>query len=674
MTPADEPFISATLEPIPGTAAQECSRDLLKEALGHARTLIHPPSGDSTEVAAERMRQTAARSPWWRWLRRGLIVLTVGTALYPGVLSSDAVLAANAARRAPTFMPGYGPYTTEFGLWQVLRTGSPGTLDSYLGDRVSPENRLLLFGDRGAINGTRWLSLWQAHPDDPVLYCRHVVHLVQNGQDLPADFIETGEQIDPGNGWYRYFAAIDWWRRTGNALANKGRPDLDRAIGTTLGGLRAAMAMPRFDSHRDAFLSRQIAAMPPARDYPEIALQRAIIGENAGLLLDSGIDSLTEIARASSHLSSSKEGVPGLFETLCRKLILDSKTVGHQMALGFGSRKLEATLREIATIEPTAEAANRFTRQSKQLQPPMAGKRPLLYSQAQWSFAQPVTVTDRSLLATPEETLPSALAARAMVERLALRFGLLTLLIAFTGCTLAHLRWRKVAGPLAARVTSLLRPVDHAVIAAVSCGLPLILFQFVVRGGDRSILYRPGGWAGATIQGCQLAAFALAVSILVLVIETIRWRLGRRGAVLGVVIRGFNPGWCFAAVALASFAAAWLDLSALPPRLRRIDAALWSMPVLALAWPFLQFWFARGPKPERRLHRCALTRAMMPHLAAGCAIFTTLILLARSEDRRWTALDTFEKARPEHAGNVTNEQERTALATQRQLLEVLDLK
>ena len=139
-------------------------------------------------------------------------------------------------------------------------------------------------------------------------------------------------------------------------------------------------------------------------------------------------------------------------------------------------------------------------------------------------------------------------------------------------------------------------------------------------------------------------------------------------------IRGFNPGWCFAAVALASFAAAWLDLSALPPRFRSIDAALWSMPVLALAWPFLQFWFARGPKPERRLHRCALTRAMMPHLAVGCAIFTTLILLARSEDRRWTRQDTLERVRPEHAGNVTAEQERVALATQRQLLDVLDLK
>ncbi|MGC4016286.1 MAG: hypothetical protein QM755_17450 [Luteolibacter sp.] len=511
-----------------------------------------------------------------------------------------------------------------------------------------------------------------------MLYCRHALQRLRIEGELPGDFVKTGEAIDPGNGWYRFQAGLVTWikaRTSNNAKAGHAAgTSMEESTVRVIDELRAAIAMPRFSSHRDEFISRQIAAFPPARDYPELALQRSCVSAEADQLFDSqylGLTRLPELVSSISRSTIPREDLSRLFESTLRKIALDSKSIGHQKVLLGESNVVPSTLIELGKLLRPSDSTLRHMAQVTQLGTGSKGCMP--QPPERWSFAPVTPIRVPILLASKEETQPTALAVRAMVERLSLRFGLIVMLAGFCGCALAHLRWRKSAGPLAARVASLLRPVDHLLIAFVSLILPISLFQLLVRGGDEGILYCPLDWSSAVIMNSQQASCILAVAIIVLIVEMVCWRLGRRGAVLGMRLRGFHPGWFFAITALAAFGLAKIALSA-PWVSESVASFVWTMPALALSWPVILFFFGRGPKPERKLHRCTLTRAMLPYFALGCMTFTTLIVLAWVEDRHWTALDTVEKASPDRAGNVTLEMERAAVWNQQRLVEALELK
>lgn len=672
VNPEDEAFISATIEPIPGRMDREHSRALLIEALGHTRTLVPPPTGDDIDSATERMKRTGNPSPCRRWFRRAVVIVVVLTALWPGLLSRDTLLSANATRTVGGGSLGFLPRSRNFDLEAVFDIGRRKFIESHVFSMAGSRDRALLSDDPEILGHDRWRSRFESLPDDPVLYNHDVLDRTSAGKDLPEDYVANGDRIDPGNGWYRFAATLVWWRNHRHQLSKMTASERERVLRQSFETIRTAMAMPKFDSHRDAFLSRQIAALPPARDRSQILLQSEFITASALSVFQSDpliLDDLPDLIEASGRADLPQESLHAVWETAFRKIVLDSKCYYHQSYLHRG--RLTLALERLKPLVPEGEARIQLERQLILLRSMASSGSPGLSDDRPWNFGNARFLRSKEMLPDFEEALPAIQSTRAMVQRLALRCGLLVMLAGFTACLIAHLRWKKVVGPLAGRITSLLRPVDHLMILTIALAFPITVFLLLLRGGPWGLIYRDEQWMEAA-QSCRLEAVVLAIAIIVLTVETVRWRLGRRGASLGIQTPGFNPGWIFAMIAIASFATSYAKPSTALGEM--MAPAVTAMPVFALTWPFLLFWFARGPKPERRMHRCVLTRAMLAPLALGCASFTAMILLAHAEDRYWTRRNEMEKIRPDYTGNVTSGQEETAAAMQRQLVQILDLQ
>jgi hypothetical protein len=253
--PHDEAFLEAALSTVALPSDKARCRHVLEDALGHTATLVPPPQGDALETVTLRLQRTAHRPPRRKTLRLVLMAGAVLAALWPGLVSRDVMTSANAT--GISFVP-----------WDGFQTPPARLLEAGIAPRLSPEARLTLFGDISRETATdRWEGAWRAHPEDPVLFNRYAFAVLTAEGTLPDDFLATGAKIDPGNGWYRFFDAAVTWHIT-QTTSKPSDP---------MPAFLEAMAMPRFESHRDEFLRRQIAVLPPARDYGELSLNRRLL-------------------------------------------------------------------------------------------------------------------------------------------------------------------------------------------------------------------------------------------------------------------------------------------------------------------------------------------------------------------------------------------------------------
>jgi len=669
----EERFLQVTLDSVPGAGDKERCRSLLAEALGHTATLVPPPKGDSLETVTKRMEQTAARGGSAKWRRVWLLVV-LAVSLWPGMINPDAINAANAAEVK------FSGYSARYPLWNTcLGTNTARLAEERLTKGLSADARLTLFGDTSqSKDDIRWKVVWEAHPDDPVLYNRYALALLGRTAKLPDDYVETGERIDPGNGWYRCLKAFETWN-----ITVPSRAEWRQQTAVALPEIRKAMAMPRFDSHRDEFVRRQIAALPRPQDYAHIVqLRTLILHEDSALyeVFDRYL-ALWQRALETDQDSPVTDEAPALFKVYAGKLVRDSKCLPHLGRLVAGGF-MQALVQRLVHLVPksTPEEAAKLSSMAGLMEPATVS-----WNRSQPTSFLPVPGLDAwSQKATDQETKPTASAARAMVERLSLRFALLIAVLGLGGCGLCHDRWRRAVRPLPERLGGLLRLSDYGWILAVGWLLPLGIYLTLVRSAGFGLMHRP--ISVSLIANYQFVAFAMVISMLVLTIEMVRWRLGKRGAVLGFQSRGFNPGRWFSALALASFATGWLPTLSfiftywLPSLATRGRVAyqlwppvLWAVPLLALSWPVILFWWGRSHTPERRLHRSTIARVLLAPLALICLTLVGMILLSHEEDRYWTRRDTLETPRTEWAGNLSAEEERTAVARQRRLLEILGM-
>lgn len=73
---------------------------------------------------------------------------------------------------------------------------------------LNRDERIILFGDQSLRSETeRYRALWDLDITNPAYYFEYAMAYQGDHGTLPPDFIEYGEEIDPGNGWYAYIAA-----------------------------------------------------------------------------------------------------------------------------------------------------------------------------------------------------------------------------------------------------------------------------------------------------------------------------------------------------------------------------------------------------------------------------------------------------------------------------------
>ncbi len=662
-------FTDAVLSSITGGTSHEEAHGLIRAALGHTACLVPPPKGDPLEVAILRLEQTAGYGRWRRWLRNGLILLAGLLSFWPGLAQYDAVVSASAAHSS-----GSLPL-----IWTSLDARLSDEMKAVrLAEKVPAERQNLLFKPpKPETSVDRWKALWDSHPSDPVWFSRYSFAVLSSTGELPPDYVATGERLDPGNGWYRFLNSLLEWRSLRARLPSN-LSERERGYTAVLEEIRQAMEMPQFTSHRSECLSRQIAALPKAEDYPGLWLNRAIIEENSDQAYGSDGLWLPELMGLTDNAPSTTNPDPALLETVLKKIVREPISLKRFFLFGGGGLASELaddcdTLLLGGNGDHGPEV-DRFKRIETllALDPyPAAGT--LRFTAVKWSPANPTDGLPTELAVSDAEVAPARFASRSMVERLSLRFALLVPLLSLAICTLGYSPWRESHGPLARRLGSLLRLSDHAWIFCVGFGLPLVAYLVVARAPSFGSLSQPQ-FTNATMASTQLAAFAMTCSMVVTSIEMVRWRLGKRGAAIGMRTFGFNPGWGFVIISFCCFASSVMlgGSHGRFPFSRWIDSGMWMMPVLAMTWPLLLYWFTRGAKPERKLHRATLARAMMAPLASICLLIVAMVLVAFARDRYWTRQDNLESLRPEFAGNLTAEQHRAAVAKQRRLVEILE--
>lgn len=135
--------------------------------------------------------------------------------------------------------------------------------------KIKPADQLLLFGDLQVPPAVRYQSLSKRNPEDAAAYAEDAKQKYA-WQKFPADFLDRADELDPDNGWFRYFAAGVAASESVQAIDAKGGTEYrikDPArFADAIRLMEEAAAEPKFDSYRREMLLRRLKVLPPGED------------------------------------------------------------------------------------------------------------------------------------------------------------------------------------------------------------------------------------------------------------------------------------------------------------------------------------------------------------------------------------------------------------------------
>lgn len=513
--------------------------------------------------------------------------------------------------------------------------------------RVSPADGEILFGDLTARKvEDRWKALAEREPKNPGRYADAALGYLKSNGELPPDFVERGEELDPGNGWYAYFKA-------------RILPILSGDSGTVIEELwDQAVATPRFEDPTRKTWDERIALLPEEDLWADVVAasrftnhemvtpgERFLIGTER-LVVVAAIERAThdpvrlkELTQIWMQLfTNSLNGMRNGSElTSLIEDPFESFISGFSLPIFLSGRGFSEEGGAFADLEAACAAA---------------------------LSASPTPPAPTSLLAARSSTIPShdpaltrpGIAAEwAMHERL-IGWGSVLLLGLLFLIHLAVLQSNRGFNRLAERLGQILRRSDHLLIFLISLGLPLLLYAIATRLPGHGLLTIPLGQAKDprfTLLAILHGAWILAVPLLAL--EATRWRLAVRGRALGMAGRGLHLGMVPLAMLLGTLIGAAV-LPAIPsvwadPKLPLLGLA-GGLAIGALWLLVLIFWHFAAPResfPERLLR---LRVVFWPVLAALLVTAAAMVAL-RGHERHLVSINRFEKSPRTHAGNPT---------------------
>lgn len=682
-------FVDAVMEPLGDDAAR---RDLLEECLGVAETYPRLVEGDSVEVATRRMQKTAGS--FKRRCRLGLVLpglLTLVGAWFcvlgpPAWKSLDQVLLTNRMNAGwsamccthegvpdfPRFGKGHQRYEDEPTLRRFIR-------------RMDPEKRLLLLGDLdAATEGARWKAVWDRHPEEPAHFLAYAIKYWKIHSAWPPDLVETGEKLDPGNGWFRVLAATEKIKSSigepppprltrEERRAQAGKPYVPppkpvRAVlnpGLFAEGhamLEQALAMPRWDSYSAKlerirfeatdvpadfadFSAGQVIGIQQPEDWSEgwgqlFQYREAFSFAAAQAAKDGDRERLDRLGQILKQMGQRLADMPaGYFPRItarhiqiggCDAVAKGWKTLGEpDKAKPFENlvRDLDPKRRRLPTPPPDALDEHRGS-----------GFVLKTYKGSREPHASAVT---------EEELRGGRLAEYALYERFIVHVGEAFLFLVAVVLVIAIRRDREMLGVLPSRLADLLRPSDRFVILGIGFLLPLTFYLLSTRVGW--IVPRDKGLSQQRFILWLLQVVSLGVSVILLTLRVARQRLDRRGTMLAMEIRGANPMKWMGTLALALMPAAAI----LPKLMEAGDFATmlcWTfagfMAGMPLLWLLNIAAYQFAGQPARRLHRAVLLRCILLPLAMLMALGAVSIPLLHAEERYWVDRLDYERPAP----------------------------
>jgi hypothetical protein len=189
---AENDLVRALMEPLPKTGYLT---EAVRHMTAHARHRLPEDFAAACNETTEHFRTVKAPSVHGKTklLLASLLGLAVAAAfIVPGATRRELkLMLVTQADQLPDHV------FTRFGGQQVIR--------ERILSRVSTAEGEILFGDLTAQKAEdRWKALAEREPTNPGRYTDAAFGYFRSKGELPPDFVEKGEQLDPGNGWYAY--------------------------------------------------------------------------------------------------------------------------------------------------------------------------------------------------------------------------------------------------------------------------------------------------------------------------------------------------------------------------------------------------------------------------------------------------------------------------------------
>ncbi|MCW1924238.1 hypothetical protein OKA05_16850 [Luteolibacter arcticus] len=651
MSDLRERFIELAIRPLAGKSpAEDLARGELMERLNHARS---GPQDESLEVAIAQLEATSALSrktgvpAFCLLLAFAIVIGLVSLATWRDLVRMD---------RLYNVIPG--------------RIDHVAAAERELERKVPEDQRIFLFSGHSSM-GTEIQRAWHESckvslPDDPAWLEEYAfsagLSVLEGGQV----FLHA-RRIDPGNGMW------DAREATGSLVRSKFKHSSSRprgAIGPALPVLKTdqpyreavdhmerASVAPRFESWIPPRTIKRLAMLGPATDLAELADRWMF----AGVQWRSGSTfhrwaELWEARAAELERDQDREGLRrwfGTIERLLPRCLADSGNKRLYDPGGFFGSRHSRNFLEILRRQELHDEAARLDHWIRESSRPLTGvtsgsgmdirPRMAVADYGDWIHAIPGSIQDRDL--EPGRRAEHAAADRMLAVTVAILFGVLACLACLEGWR----RARPVRG-LADRVGALLRPSDFAWIFGLGIAVPA-LWHVAIAGisplGARDFSITCGYMKPVALRVAGSFLFACCM-----LIQSARWRLAKRGGVLG-----FRPvlwpGWAMAIIA-ALFVPAISAVRYLPtyhPRWQQDDfvnfgSAVAGLPLLWLLWRS----FAMVLCPTR----AALPGVLVCRMLMPCFIGAALLLLAsapllKREESKWVQRDAL--AHPDPGGS-----------------------
>ena len=626
-------FIDLATRPLSGKGtAEELARGELMDRLAHAR----PAAGDdSLDVATAALERVQAGSRW-----RSAAVSWLAVGLLWGALIPVFRAAWMELERLDAVHSFFGHTGEAFEKWSESLTVG-----------MDPNQRFFVLANTYGVESEeqkRWIESGMKHlPEEPAEFEEFVSAVWRIRGRFSKDFQEHGEKIDPGNGLWAMMEAssINWntrpgARRAGAKPAFVATPEYQEAVDL----LQKAADQPRIESSTSRRTSERLLRFGPAEDLASMADLRRFASYQRRFRLDSTrlndlwTERATELAGRNDP-----EGLRKWIGSWDHMMMQSLRTPYRAGGIGPGISVIARAARDLKKTAGTAgltDVESRMQQWMTEMGKPLSGharhglsgreKNAATFAAGEWQYYFPD-------LATAEELTSGRMAEHAGADRFfalagAGFFGLLAAFATFEA-------WRRSAPVrgLASGVFPLLRPVDFAWLAGLGIILPLVWHVVVVR-------FTPLGcrdlglmlWDMLPQTGQAGGGFLFSVCLLV---QTARWRLAKRGGVIGLCQVSLWPGWVLAVLA-ALFIPAMGIVRYFPKweeEQLAMVAAVAGLPFLWLLWRGFALLF--GPR-HAALGGVVMCRALVPCFIAAAVLLLGLMPLLKNEERRWIALDS----------------------------------
>lgn len=690
LEPEQRAFVEAVMRPLGDDLPR---RETLEEAIALASTLPRPHDGDDASLATRRMERT---SPGFRIRHRlvqasmaaiGIVVIWFAVAGLPALKSLRGIWEANRTYTMLGSMCCGNPGVPDL----------PGSRDilhdpwevNYVMKRLPPSEAELVIGAPGESDEIRkWQRVWENHPEEAAHFWTYALAYRKMHAKWPADFVTTGERLDPGNGWFRLMAATESLKASigdsppppritaqerldarAKRLPPPKRPLVSKpkrivrdqsAFDRGWQELEASLAMPRWDDQRRRLDAIRAGVWPSASDYPSFCASQLLTYSQPEDVISGWLDlrSVTEAFEqaAAKADKDTLEILEGRLKSITRRTAGGSDDMMRSLIARSVARNSANTLSKAWTRLGEPDRAKTWSDFATATDPKLAPTPPsitdaLTKNRGSNLVSRTSDVLPRrspeSAPVTEGELKGGRLAEYAMYERLMLHGIALLLAIALGFLLLAPLRDRRDLGLIPSRLVGLLDGRDRLRIFAMGIALPAAVYLLSTH--PPGLITRR---IGITEQGFMLwlaQSVAVVVAMLLGTLQAARRQLDRRGNLLALGWVGPDPGrLCFPAALLV------MPLGAiLPGWMTKNDtlefagyATILGFVDFPLLWLLWQAVGSLHGSSARKLHRAVLMHATAPFVAIALAATALLIPWVYSQEKAWTKEISYEALTP----------------------------